>query len=241
MQSNPSVANLLNMPVAAADEQTRASFIRKTYQHTVGAILAFAALLSVFYQLGWGEGFLEMLGQSQYSWLIVLGAFMLVSHVANKWAVSATDIRTQYAGLGLYVVANAIIFLPLITIAVDYMPEGQGTTVLQEAVIATLFMTAGLTAVAFITRADFSFLGRFLVIGGFIALGVIVCSIIFGFTLGTLFSGIMVVFASASILHTSSNIIHHYRVGQHVAASLALFAGIALLFWYILRIIMSRR
>jgi FtsH-binding integral membrane protein len=33
--------------------------------------------------------------------------------------------------------------------------------------------------------------------------------------------------------------IHHYQPGQHVAASLALFASVALLFWWILRLIMS--
>jgi FtsH-binding integral membrane protein len=34
-------------------------------------------------------------------------------------------------------------------------------------------------------------------------------------------------------------VLHHYRVGQHVAASLALFASVALLFWYILQLLMS--
>jgi FtsH-binding integral membrane protein len=34
---------------------------------------------------------------------------------------------------------------------------------------------------------------------------------------------------------------HEYRVGQHVAASLALFASVALLFWYILQLLMSSR
>jgi FtsH-binding integral membrane protein len=33
--------------------------------------------------------------------------------------------------------------------------------------------------------------------------------------------------------------LHHYRTDQYVAASLALFASVALLFWYILRIMIS--
>ena len=33
--------------------------------------------------------------------------------------------------------------------------------------------------------------------------------------------------------------LHPYRIGQHVAASLALFAAVALLFWYVLRLVMS--
>jgi hypothetical protein len=32
--------------------------------------------------------------------------------------------------------------------------------------------------------------------------------------------------------------LHHYHPDQHVAASLALFAVIALMFWYVLRILM---
>jgi uncharacterized protein len=100
---------------------------------------------------------------------------------------------------------------------------------------------AGLTATAFITRKDFSFLGSILTVCGFIALGVIVCSILFGFTLGLLFSAIMVFFAAGSILYTTSNIMHHYRTNQHVAASLALFSGVMLLLWYVLRIVMGSR
>lgn len=80
----------------------------------------------------------------------------------------------------------------------------------------------------------------FLVMGGFVALGLIVASVIFKFELGILFSGAMVLFASASILYTTSNIIHQYRPDQHVSAALALFSGVALLFWYILQIFMRR-
>ena len=50
----------------------------------------------------------------------------------------------------------------------------------------------------------------------------------------------MVIFAGAAILYQTSNILRHYRTDQHVAAALALFAAIALLFWYILRLV-SRR
>jgi FtsH-binding integral membrane protein len=77
-------------------------------------------------------------------------------------------------------------------------------------------------------------------IGGFVALGLIVASFLFGFELGLLFSAGMVLLAGASILYTTSNLLHHYRTDQHVAAALELFAAVALLFWYILRIFMRR-
>ena len=59
--------------------------------------------------------------------------------------------------------------------------------------------------------------------------------------IGLLFSGAMVVLAGGYTLYYTSNVLHHYRTDQHVAASLALFSAVALMFWYILRIFMSRR
>ncbi|MGL5879366.1 MAG: Bax inhibitor-1/YccA family protein, partial [Xenococcaceae cyanobacterium] len=105
--------------------------------------------------------------------------------------------------------------------------------------LLTLLLFGGITMVAFTTRKDFSFLGGILKIGGFVALGLILCSIIFGFSLGLIFSAIMVVFAGAAILYDTSNVMHHYSTNQYVAASLQLFASVALLFWYILRIVMT--
>ena len=69
-------------------------------------------------------------------------------------------------------------------------------------------------------------------------MGFIVCSLIFGFSLGLVFSSVMVLFAGGSVLYTTSNIIHHYNPNQHVAASLSLFASVALLFFYILSTLM---
>jgi hypothetical protein len=98
----------------------------------------------------------------------------------------------------------------------------------------------GLTAVAFITRKDFSFLRGVLLWAGFGALLLIVAGVIFGFELGTFFSVGMVVFAGAAILYDTSNVLHHYPEDRYVGAALALFASVALMFWYVLRIFMSR-
>jgi FtsH-binding integral membrane protein len=173
----------------------------------------------------------------QFAWLIVLGAFMAVSWIADNWARSNASQGKQYLGLGLFVVAEALIFLPLLFIARYY----SSPDVIPMAGIITGLLFAGLTATAFITRKDFSFMRGILTVGGFIAMGVIVCSILFGFNLGLLFSSIMVLFAGGSILYTTSNIIHYYRTDQYVAASLSLFSGVMLLLWYVLRIVMAAR
>jgi FtsH-binding integral membrane protein len=41
------------------------------------------------------------------------------------------------------------------------------------------------------------------------------------------------------VLYDTSNIIHRYQPGDHVAAALSLFASIALLLWYVLRILLA--
>ena len=161
---------------------------------------------------------------------------MVVSWIADKWARNSTSLGMQYAGLALYVVAEAVIFLPLILAAA--MLVGDYSMIFKAGII-TLGLFAGLTVVAFTTRKDFSFLGGILKIGFFVALGIIVIGVIGNFNLGLWFSGGMVVLAGGSILYSTSNIIHHYNPNQYVAASLGLFASVALLFWYILRIFIA--
>ena len=224
--------------VAHADENTRAGFIRKTYAHLAGAILAFIAIEAALMSIpGIEETVFGILGVSRWSWLVVLGAFMLVSWLADKWAHSTTSLGMQYAGLGLYVVAEAVIFLPLLLMASGFFP---GQNLIGKAAIITLGLFGGLTVVAFTTKKDFSFLGGILKVGFFVALGLIVAGIAFqGFNLGIWFSAAMVLLAGGSILYSTSNIIHHYQTSQYVAASLGLFASVALLFWYVLRILMA--
>jgi hypothetical protein len=73
-----------------------------------------------------------------------------------------------------------------------------------------------------------------------VALGLILCSFLFGLDLGMIFTVAMIALAAGYILYYTSNVMHHYQTHQHVAASLALFAAVALLFWYVLRLFMSR-
>ncbi len=219
---------------AAADE--RAGFIAKTYAHLAGAIAVFIGLEAVLLNLPGIENLVGMMIGTRYGWLVVLGSFMAVSWIADNWARSAISPGKQYLGLGLYVVAEAVIFVPMLFIAQRMDPQ-----IIPMAGATTLILLGALTAVVFITRKDFSFLRTILMFGGFAAMGLIVVAILFGFTLGPIFTYAMIAFACGYILYDTSNVLHHYRIGQHVAASLALFASVALLFWYILRLFMSSR
>ena len=71
--------------LAAADE--RSTFISKTYLHLAGAIALFAALEAVILKSGIGESLMGF-AMTRWGWLIIIGAFMLVSIVASNWAVS---------------------------------------------------------------------------------------------------------------------------------------------------------
>ncbi len=221
---------------AHALPEERAAFIRKTYLHLSGAVLVFILLETYLMISGAGAAIAETMLGGRFSWFIVLAAFMGVSMLANWWANSQTSKPLQYMGLALYVVAEAVIFIPLLYISAYYA----GYDVIAKAGIVTLGLFLGLTSVVFLTRRDFSFLGPILAIGGFVALGFIAASLLFGFSLGSLFAFVMVAFAGAAILYDTSNVLHRYNTDQHVAASLSLFASIALLFWYILSIFSSR-
>jgi FtsH-binding integral membrane protein len=229
--------DILSAPYSAAEAPAneRAQFIRRTYLHLAGAVLFFTALEVALFKSGMADSLVKVMAGGKYSWLIVLAAFMGISWLANWWAQSDASPALQYTGLTIYVIAEAIIFVPILWIATKFSTPD----VLPMAVLFTLLLFGGLTLSALITKKDFSFLGPILCIGGFIALGLIVVSILFGFNLGTIFAAVMIVFAAAAILYTTSNIVHVYRPDQHVAASLALFAAVALLFWYVLRILIA--
>ena len=214
--------------------EAKAGFIRRTYGHLAVAIAAFALVESQLLKLGYGEQMIAMLQTSKWSWLLVMAAYMGVSMLADKWARNGASRELQYAGLGLYIVALSVLFLPMMYIAINYAPD-----VLPKAALITGALVGGLTMVVFTTRKDFSFLAPALTIGAVVAIGIIVASIAFGFSIGIFFSAAMIVFSAASILYTTSNILHVYREDQHVAASLALFASVGLLFWYVVQFLMS--
>jgi FtsH-binding integral membrane protein len=221
------------VPVGQKDVGTRSQFITRTYNHLMGAIVGFTLFEIWLFTSGLAEPIAQtMLGGS---WLLVLGGFMVVSWFATRVAATSESIGAQYAALVGFVAAEGIIFVPLLYIANSQFPG-----VIESAAFTTLAGFAGLTAVAFVTRKDFSFLRGALMWGGIIALIAIVSAVIFGFELGTWFSVAMVGFAGAAILYDTSNILHHYPEDRYVGAALQLFASVALMFWYVLRIFMSR-
>ncbi|QDT04648.1 HflBKC-binding inner membrane protein [Rubripirellula lacrimiformis] len=235
---NPYALSSMGTPAAFAAENERLGFIRRTYAHMTGAILALIGIEAVLFAVVPAQTMESLVGRmlGGWGWMIVLGLFMGVSWLARSWANSSASKAIQYAGLGLYVVAEAVILLPMLYICIRVMGE-PNLPIMAAAITAVVFI--GLTAFVFITGVDLASWGKFLALGGLVAIGAIFAGIMFGFSLGLWFSALMVAMACGYILYDTSNIMHHYNTSQYVAASLALFASVVLLFWYVLRILMS--
>ncbi len=221
------------VPVSQRSVETRSVFISRTYNHLMGAIVLFALIEVGLFQSELAQSIARVLLGG--SWLLVLGAFMLVSWFASRVSLTSESKGAQYAALGGFVVAESIIFVPMLWLADQSAPGA-----IQSAAVVTLVGFAGLTAVAFVTRKDFSFLRGMLMWGGVVAMLAIVGGILFGFALGTWFSVAMIGFAGAAILYDTSNVLHHFPEDRYVGAALQLFASVALMFWYVLRLFMGR-
>ena len=222
--------------LSQATDVERVAFYKKTYTHVAGGVLAFIVFEYFLLQSASIVEFAISMFQG-YRMLILLGLFMLVTNYAESTVIKAANRNVQYMGYALYIFAEAFIFVPLIFIAVSITESFE---VLNQAAIVTLSLFTGISAIVFVTKKDFSFLRAGLTAGFFIAIGLIVAGILFGFNLGLWFSVGMCVLAAGSILYQTSNLIHKYGTEDYVPAALGLFASLMLLFWYVIQIFLSR-
>ncbi|WP_299108184.1 Bax inhibitor-1 family protein [uncultured Tenacibaculum sp.] len=222
--------------VAENTQAERVAFYKKTYAHVAGGVLLFLVFEYLLFQSSTIVEFALSMTEG-YKWLLLLGGFMLVTNYAESTALKTTDKNLQYMAYAGYIFAEAFIFIPLIYIAISYT---QSFDILQQAAIVTLTLFAGLSAVVFITKKDFSFLRAAITIGFFIAIGLIIAGSLFGFNLGLWFSVGMCVLAGGSILYQTSNLVHKFTTEDYIPAALGLFASLMLLFWYVLQIFLSR-
>lgn len=214
--------------------QAREQFIGKVFNHLGGSILTFTLIEVIFFKTGIAK--MLVAAMSVIPWMAILAIFMVGGWLTSRIAHTVESLTAQYAALGVYILFEAIIFAPLLYLANTVAPGA-----ISSAAIITIAATIGLVLVAYMSRKDFSFLGSLLKWGGILALVLIIGGAIFGFQLGLFFSVAMVGLAGASILYDASNVIHHYPEDRYVGASLELFASVALMFWYVLRIAISLR
>jgi FtsH-binding integral membrane protein len=153
---------------------SRATFITRTYTHVVGGILGFILVELGLFESGLAVQIAHfMLG---FNWLLILGAFMLTSWLATRTAQTSSSIGMQYFSYAIYVVAQALIFVPLL-----YIADAKAPGTIDSAVLVTALGAGGLMFVAHRTRKDFSFLRAILMWGGVLALIAIIGGVVFGF------------------------------------------------------------
>jgi FtsH-binding integral membrane protein len=229
--------NLNSMtPVSSLTVEDRSQFIWKCYAHVVGAIFALIAVEYYLFSSGAAGAIAQMMMGSPF---FVMAGFIGLSWAASHMAHRLESTAAQYAAFAAFVFLWAVMFVPILGYAIVYGQE-RGINIIEDAAVVTVFGCAALIATVMITRKDFSFLRGIMVWGFFIAIGLIIASFVFGFDLGTWFSVGMIGFAGVAVLYDTSNIMHHYPQDKYVAASMALFASIAMMFFYILRLFMSR-
>jgi FtsH-binding integral membrane protein len=237
--------------VATLGVSDRVTFLRKTYAHLGIALIAFAVVTAgmMRFMPMTSLGFSKWALTGRFSWFVVLALFMGVGLLAERLARAETSRGLQYLGLGLAVVAQGVLLQPMLWVAIFRFGQidltsgtfalGQAGTIIVEAMVITLAIFVGLTLTVFITKKDFSFMRGVLAICTFAALGVILASLAFGFHLGAIFSGIMILLMAGYILYQTSLVMSYFPPTGYVAASLMLFSTIATLFWYVLRLMME--
>ncbi|MBP6848188.1 MAG: Bax inhibitor-1/YccA family protein [Kofleriaceae bacterium] len=251
--------------VAGADAtvgvSARVKYIRLVYLHLFGAILAFTGIEYLLFKnatlgkkvtaplVDFAIGHLyegEFYPAPRWHWGVVLAVFTALSFIAHYMAEHTRSKPLHYIGLTIYTIGEALIFVPLLMIVTwvtkDMIASGKGDpNIIRDAAYITLGVFGALTASVFITKKDFSFLRTALVVGGAAAMGLIVLSLVFGFNLGIVFSIAMVLLAVGQILYETSQIMQHDDTDNYVGAALSLFASVALLFWYVIRILLKLR
>lgn len=233
-ESNPFI-------VADAPAADRAAFFRRTYGLVAAAFGAFAVTLFALFVSGIAETFMRSIaGVGNWGMLGVMVLFWLGTTAAQSLAFNRASRTAQYAGLGIYVLLQALIFVPLIYYTA-IVTKGNPGEILIPACLATGALVVALTAVVFMTNMDFSFLRVAIVIGSICALGVVVVSLFAGWSLGAWFSIAMIVLMATVILYQTNEVKNTMETDQHVAAAFVLFSSFVTLLFYVIRLFAGRR
>ncbi len=245
--------------VATLGVSERVDFLRKTYGLLALSLVGFAVVAGgmMRFMTETSYSFSAWALKGQWTWIAVLVMFMAVGWLAERLARSDTSRGVQLAGLSLGVVAQGVLLQPLLWVLfiqfgkpedfvfndagriVAFETSGLAVKILMESIVITLAIFIGLTATVFVTKKDFTFMRGVLVVATFAALGVIVASMIFGFQLGAIFCGAMILLMSLYVLYQTSLVLQHFPPTHYVAAALMLFSTIATLFWYVLQLMME--
>ncbi|KFF49166.1 membrane protein [Gammaproteobacteria bacterium MFB021] len=155
------------------------------------------------------------------------GLMFLVHKTANSSAgILATFAFTGFMGFTLGPIIDLYLSIP------------NGAQLVMTALGMTAATFLGLSAVALITRKDFSFLGNFMVAGAIVLVLAMVAALIFNIPgLALAVSAGFVLFSSAAILFQTSEIVHRAGETNYILATITLYVSIYNLFISLLSIL----
>ncbi len=100
-----------------ATVDARKSFIRKTYAHLTAAVYGLVLIEMLYFKTLPLDEWVPNLFNQKFGWFALFGGYMLISWIAQNWAISGASLGKQYAGLITYVLAFSVILCPMLWIA----------------------------------------------------------------------------------------------------------------------------
>lgn len=229
--NNPYVSN-----ISSSSKSTRSAIVSRVYLNLTGAVVAYALLVALIFASVGVEPILQLFATgAKATGLIILALCFAGPFIGNAILKAFPTRAGQYAVLGYYVVFETIITLPILALAAQFF----GPSVIWTAVALSISLFLALSAVVFMTRADFSFLRAAILFGSIGSFVVILVALLFGFSLGVWFSAAMVALACLYILYETSQIMRDAEEGLEVLYAINLFTSVVMLFFYILRLVMA--
>lgn len=152
-----------------------------------------------------------------------IGAYGLM-FLVHKTANSAMGLLATFAFTGFM----GFTLGPLLSL---YLTVPNGAQLVMTALAMTGATFVGLSAVALVTKKDFSFLGNFLIAGAIVLILAMVVALIFNIAaLALAVSAGFVLFSSAVILYQTSEIVHRAGETNYILAAITLYVSIYNLF-----------
>ncbi|MBN8411303.1 Bax inhibitor-1/YccA family protein [Halomonas denitrificans] len=198
--------------------QTQVAATNKVLRNTYG-LLAMTLLFSAV-----TAGAAVALGVQQMNILVFfIGAYGLM-FLVHKTANSAMGLLATFAFTGFM----GFTLGPILS---AYLTLSNGPELIMTALGMTGLTFFGLSAVALITRKDFSFLANFMMAGAIVLILAMVAALIFNIpSLSLMVSAGFVLFSSAAILYQTSEIVHRAGETNYILATITLYVSIYNLF-----------
>lgn len=218
---------------SAGNTTGRFGIFRQAFLHVTAALAVFVVLEAALLQIP-GVDRLVRLMTISWNWVVVAAAFIFLSYLAGRWSRQEHTLLVQYLALALYVAAEALIFLPL----VSYLNALGGPYAVPSAGVLALTVFAGLTLTVLVRGREFAPSQTALAAVLWAAVGLVACGLLFEF------NGVVIVVAALSALAIAVILVESHRLGdftrgQHVSAALAMLASVGIGVWSAFHLLIS--